>query len=107
MAKRRFNYIRRKPASGTRRAVFSGFGSLILLLLCLLLSVREKGQGPLLLGALGLSSLLAAVFSIFCAFYGLQERDRNRTGVRIAGACSTLIALLWAVLIFVGLRLSR
>ena len=106
MAKRRYNYIRKKPASGTRRAVLAGLGSLMLLLLCLLLSVREKGQGPLLLGALGLSSLLAAGFSLFHAFYGMQERDRNRTGVRIAGAGSALIALLWVVLIFAGLRLS-
>lgn len=107
MAKKRYNYIKKKFSSGSFPALGAFAAALLLLLLCLGISVYRGGEGPLLIGALGFSSLLSAVISLYYAVQGLQEKDRNRIMVSIFGGLSGVLTLFWIILIFVGIRLTR
>ncbi len=104
--KKRYSYIKKKLSRGTWLSLGLGGLSLLLFILCLVLSVFFEGEGPLLIGALGLSSLLCSGTSLTVVLQNYGEKNRNRTGIRIAGIGSGVLTFLWIILIFVGLRLS-
>ena len=56
--KKRYNYIKKKIARGTVPCILTMLLALGLLLATLALSVHFQGQGPMLLGALGFSSIV-------------------------------------------------
>lgn len=106
MAGKRYSYIRKGLAYGTWQAAAAAGISALLMLLALAISVINQGSGPLLVGALGISSLLSAVISLNYSLSGIREKKKNRLWAALAGAGSGVITLFWVVLIFVGIRLG-
>lgn len=103
--KKRYSYIRKKLAIGTWRCIATVAVSFVLLLFCLFVAVWRQGEGPMVLGALGLSSFLAALLSALGAAGALRDKGSNMLPAKIAGSIALVLVLLWIALIFLGIRL--
>lgn len=103
--KKRYSYIRKKLATGTWRCIATAAVSFVLLLFCLSVAVWRQGEGPMTLGALGLSSFLAALLSLLGAAGALRDKGSNMLPAKIAGSAALVLVLLWIALIFLGIRL--
>lgn len=101
---KRYNYIRKKTAKGT--AASAGCGALSLILLCLTvgLAVYYQGSGPAVLGALGFSSIVMAVFGMVFSLSAEADRSANRLLSRMAGGSSAVLLLIWCFLALAGIR---
>ncbi len=102
--KKRYNYIKKKPASGTRACVLTALLSLLLFVLAVGISVYRQGQGPLLVGALAISSAVMSIFSLGYMLAALRDPGKNYLPVRIAGGVAGLLFLVWIFLLVVGLH---
>lgn len=102
--KKRYNYIKKKIARGTGPCILTMLLALGLLLAPLALSVHFQGQGPMLLGALGFSSIVMAIFSIYFLILALHDSEKNHLPVRIGGILATCVLLVWIILLTLGLK---
>ncbi len=103
--KKRYSYIRKKLSIGTWQSIATVAVSFVLLLFCLGVAVWRQGEGPMVLGALGLSSFLAALLSVFSTAGALRDKGSNMLPAKIAGSIALVLVLLWIALIFLGIRL--
>ena len=102
--KKRYNYIKKKIARGTWPCILTMLLALGLLLATLALSVHFQGQGPMLLGALGFSSIVMSGFSIYFLILALHDSEKNYLPVRIAGILAACVLLVWIIFIALGLK---
>lgn len=102
--KKRYNYIKKKPAAETWACALTAVLSVLLLVLSIGISVYLQGQGPLLLGALGISSAVMSIFSLLHMLHALRDPEKNYLPVRIAGAAAGIVLLIWILLMVVGLQ---
>lgn len=102
--KKRYNYIKKKIARGTVPCILTMLLSLGLLLAALALSVHFQGQGPMVLGALALTSIVMALFSLYYLIRALHDPERKYTPVRIGGMLAACILVVWIALIALGIR---
>ena len=89
--KKRYNYIKKKIARGTWPCILTMLLALGLLLATLALSVHFQGQGPMLLGALGFSSIVMSILSIYW-----PSTTARKITYRSASAASSLSAYCWS-----------
>ncbi|SFG31631.1 hypothetical protein [Oribacterium sp. WCC10] len=101
--KKRYNYIRKKLAPGTWFRIFTTVLSYLLLVACIVISTLKQGNGPMIVGALGLSSIIMAVYTILDMFSRIKDPEMNYIPVRIAGVTSLIIIIIWLFLIGIGL----
>ncbi|ETP72405.1 hypothetical protein UYO_1616 [Lachnospiraceae bacterium JC7] len=101
--KKRFNYIRKKLAAGTWFRVIITIISFGLLVACITASTLMGGQGPMYVGALGLTSVVFAVYAVFDMIPHVKDPEKNYIPARMAGFASGFILLIWMFLIVVGL----
>ena len=101
--KKRFNYIRKKLAEGTWFRVIITILSFMLLTVCIAVSTVMGGQGPMYVGALGLTSVVLAVYAVFDMIPSVKDPEKNYTPARMAGIASGIIFFIWIFLIIVGL----
>ena len=102
--KKRYNYIKKKIAHGTWPAILTVALALVLLLGTIALSVHFQGQGPMLLGALALTSIVMSLFSMYYFVLALHDAEKNYVPVRIAGMVAVLVLVAWMLLLALGLR---
>lgn len=103
--KKRYSYIRKKLSIGTWQSIATVAVSFVLLLFCLGVAVWRQGEGSMVLGALGLSSFLAALLSVLSTAGALRDKGSNMLPAKIAGSIALVLVLLWIALIFLGIRL--
>ncbi len=101
--KKRFNYIRKKIAPGTWHNIATVLVSFILTISCIVTATVMKGQGPMVLGAIGLSSIVAAIYTIFNVVSAERKPDYNYLPATIAGATAGIIIFIWILLLLIGL----
>lgn len=104
--KKRYNYIHKSIARGTIPSILSVLASLATLTVTISLAAMSQGQGPMLLGALGITSMIFSVFALIHLVTALKDEGRNYLPVKIAGFIAGVILLIWITIIFVGLRLA-
>ena len=102
--KKRYNYIKKKLAQGTWPSIFTAILSFLLMGASIMLSVLHEGKGPLVLGALGASSMVMALFGLFYMIAALHDEDKNYLPVKISGTVNAALLVAWIVLIAAGLR---
>ncbi len=102
---KRYSYIRKKLSAGTRQCIAAATVSFALLLFCLAMAVWRQGEAPMVIGALGLSSFLAALLSVLHMLSALRDRGSNMLPAKIAGSAALVLVLLWIALILLGIRL--
>ena len=102
---RRYNYIRKKLAAGTWLALASMAVSFLLTVISVLFAAGRRGEGPLFLGALGLSAILFALECLGLFLPALSRRRGNLLPTRIAALISVLLLLFWLAAVLLGLRL--
>lgn len=101
--KKRFNYIRKKLAPGTWYDIATVLISFILLMSCIAASAVMKGQGPMVLGAIGVSSIVAAIYTIFNVVSVEKNPDYNYLPTSMAGIIAGIIIIIWILLLVIGL----
>lgn len=103
---KRYNYIRRKPAAGTWPAVLTAAAGFLILAACIVISVRQMGNGPLSLGALGITSIMLSGFSVYHMFCAGRDTGKNAVPAKAAGILSLIVLLIWIFVIFIGFRIT-
>ncbi len=103
--KKRYSYIRKKLSIGTWQSIATVAVAFVLLVFCLGLAVWQQGEGPMVIGALGLSSFFAALLSISSTAGALRDKGSNMLPAKLAGSIALVLVLLWIALIFLGIRL--
>ncbi len=101
--KKRFNYIRKKLAPGTWFDVLTAIVAFLMLMSCIVTATVMKGQGPMTLGAIGLSSIVVAIYTLFNVFSVERQPDYNYLPANMAAVTSGAVILLWIFLLLVGL----
>lgn len=101
--KKRYNYIKKKLAQGTWPSIFTAFLSLCFMMVAIGMSFLYKGEGPLIVGALGVSSMVMALFGLFYMFDAFHDENRNYLPVKISGLFSGMMVLFWVILLVLGL----
>lgn len=102
--KKRYNYIRKKIARGSFPAIGADVASFLLLVLAVVISVRMQGNGPMVLGAIGVTSVVAACFGAYLALTALRDEDRSFILAKAAGIAAAVLLVLWVMIIVIGLR---
>lgn len=105
--KKRFNYIRKKLAKGTWFRIVITILSFALLVYCIAVSVLMEGKGALNIGAIGLTSVVCALFSVFDMIPRVKDPERNYLPAQLAGFTSGIIVVIWIFLIVVGVVFTR
>ena len=67
------------------------------------LSVASAGQGGLNTGALGFSSIAAALMGLWYGVCSFTEKDRNYILAKIGLSISLVLLIVWGVIIITGI----
>jgi len=101
--KKRFNYIRKKIAPGTWFGVITAVLSFVLLVSCITISTYMEGNGPLIIGALGMSSVVMAFYTVFISIVFEKDPECNYLPKKVTGFVAGIILILWIILFILGL----
>ena len=101
--KKRYNYIRKRIAPGTWFRVLTALLSIALLVSCITISAYMEGKGPLMIGALGISSIIMAFFTVFNSMIFEKDPECNYLPIKVAGIAAGIIVILWVILLSLGL----
>lgn len=102
---KRFSYIRKKWAKGSLGAIISSLVSLCLFFLCIGISFYEKGNGPLVLGALALFSVNFLLISLRFALPIEKGKFIERRPVYVVLGVDIVLLFFWLALLLLGLRM--
>ena len=102
-SKNRISYVKNPLARNSFLCLGLGIISLGLGAAAMCISVAAAGQGGLNTGALGFSSLLAALFSLWYGFLSFREKDRNYILARIGASLGGVLVIVWLVIIITGI----
>ncbi len=102
-SKNRISYVKNPLARNSFLCLGLGIISLGLGAAAMCISVAAAGQGGLNTGALGFSSLLAALFSLWYGFLSFREKDRNYILARIGIGLGVVLTIVWLVIIITGI----
>ena len=102
---KRFSYIRKKWAKGSLGAIISSFVSLCLFFFCIGIPFYEKGNGPLVIGALALFSVNFLLISLRFALPVEKGKFIERRPVYVALGVDIVLLFLWLALLLLGLRM--
>lgn len=101
--KKRYNYIRKKIAPGTWFKVMTAILSFVLLVSCIVISTYMEGKGPLFIGAMGISSIIMAIYTVFNSMVFEKDPECNYIPLQVAGIAAGIIVILWVILLLLGL----
>ena len=104
--KGRYRYSIRKEEdhAGSRRTLFCALASLAALACGIVLSFVKRGNGPAYVGALGLCSMILAVFGLFSGLQQLKGENKGRRNPLAGTLLCGVIFIAWLVLIVTGIR---
>ena len=100
---KKYSYIK-KPYARSGFYCFSlSVFALLLFLLTMWLSLRAGGSGGMNTGALGFTSMVMLVFSLWFMRLSFQEKEHNYLFAKIGGCLSGVLLLIWIGILIVGI----
>lgn len=98
------SYIRHPFAKNSYFSLILAVLSLLLIVGAMVLSVRSAGQGGMVTGALGFSSIAAAAMGIWFGILSFTEKEKNYILAKIGLVLALIVLIFWLMVIIVGLR---
>lgn len=100
---KKVSYVKNPFARNSYYSLGLGISSLGLTAASMYLSVSQAGQGGLNTGALGFSSIVAALMGIWYGALSFTEKNRNYILARIGLGICVVLGIVWAVIIITGI----
>lgn len=100
---KKYSYIRKSYAGNGIISLVLAVLSLLLMLGVLWMSVRAGGNSGMTAGALGFSSMVMALMSLWFMRLGFLEPDRDYLFAKIGGIASAVLLLIWICVVAAGL----
>lgn len=98
------SYIRHPFAKNSYFSLGLGLVCMLLTTSTMILSVRNAGQGGLITGALGFSSIIAAVMGIWFGLISFMEKEKNYILAKIGVGIALVVVIFWLMVLVVALR---
>lgn len=98
------SYIRHPFAKNSYFSLGLGLVCMLLATGSMILSVRNAGQGGLITGALGFSSIAAAVMGIWFGLISFMEKEKNYILAKIGVGIALVVVIFWIMVLVVALR---
>ncbi len=98
------SYIRHPFAKNSYYSLALAVLGLLLAAASMALSVRNAGQGGLVTGALGFSSIAAVVMGGWYGLLSFTEKEKNYILTKIGLGIILVVVVFWLMVIIVGLR---
>ena len=95
-SKNRISYVKNPVAKNSFPCLGLGAAAMYI-------SVTLAGQGGLNTGALGFSSLVFALMSLWYGFLSFREKERNYILARIGASLGGVLVIVWLVIIITGI----
>ena len=70
----------------------------------IVLSVRGGGQGGMVIGALGFSSIAFGMMGLWYSFLAFREQEKNYIFARIGLGLLGVVMICWVMVLIVGIR---
>lgn len=102
-SKNRISYVKNPVAKNSFPSLGLSIVSLGLGAAAMYISVTLAGQGGLNTGALGFSSLVFALMSLWYGFLSFREKERNYILARIGASLGGVLVIVWLVIIITGI----
>ena len=102
--KNKISYIRKPLARRGKMALIRAAAATLLGGLGAYLAVRGNGTAGLNVAAMGFSSLLFSLVSLWYGWLAFLERNRNYLMAKISIGVSGLWAVFWVCMVIIGLR---
>lgn len=96
------SYVRNPFARNSYYCLVLAVVSLALAGASMYLSVIRAGQGGLNTGALGFSSIVAAIMGMWYALLSFAEKERNYILAKIGLSICLVLLIVWSVIIITG-----
>ncbi len=103
ISKNRISYVTNPFAKNSFPCLGLSIASLGLGSAAMYISVSLAGQGGLNTGALGFSSLIFALMSLWYGFLSFREKERNYILARIGTGLGGVLVIVWLVIIITGI----
>ena len=97
------SYVRNPFAGNSYYSLVLALAGLALGAASMYLSVSSAGQGGMNTGALGFSSIAAALMGIWFGAVSFAEKDRNYILAKIGLSISLVLVIVWGVIIITGI----
>ncbi|MCD7908621.1 MAG: hypothetical protein LUH04_13260 [Clostridium sp.] len=98
------SYIRHPFAKNSYFSLVLGLVCMLLATISMILSVRSAGQGDLVTGALGFSSIAAAIMGIWFGLISFMEKEKNYILAKIGVGIALVVIIFWLMVLVVALR---
>ena len=98
------SYIRHPFAKNGFFSFGLGLVSLAFAAGTLILSVRRGGQGGMVTGALGFSSIVFGLMGLWYSFLAFREQEKNYIFAKIGLGLQIVVLICWIMVIIVGVR---
>lgn len=100
----RISYVRHPFAKYGFFSLGLGLLCLVLAAASLLLSVRGGGQGGMVVGALGFSSIVFGFMGLWYSFLAFREQEKNYIFARIGLGLQAVVMICWVMVMIIGIR---
>lgn len=100
---KKVSYVKNPFARNSYYSLGLGISSLGLMAASMYLSVSQAGQGGLNTGALGFSSIVAALMGIWYGVLSFTEKNHNYILARIGLGICVVLGIVWTVIIITGI----
>lgn len=70
----------------------------------MVMSVRQAGQGAMVIGALGFSSIAFGLMGLWYSFLAFREQEKNYIFTKIGLGLQIVVLICWIMVIIVGVR---
>lgn len=98
------SYVRHPFAKNGFFSFGLGLISLGLAAWAMVMSVRQAGQGAMVIGALGFSSIVFGLMGLWYSFLSFREQEKNYVFAKIGLGLQGVVIICWVMVIIVGLR---
>lgn len=100
----KISYVRHPFAKNGFFSFGLGLLSLGLAAAPIVLSVRGGGQGGMVIGALGFSSIAFGIMGLWYSFLAFREQEKNYIFARIGLGLLGVVMICWVMVLIVGIR---
>lgn len=98
----KISYVKKPLAVHSFYSLGLSIAALLLFAGGMYLSVSSQGNGGMTVGAVGLSSILFTLFSLWYSFQAFMEKEKNYILAKISGGAGIVLLIVWLVMIIVG-----
>ena len=98
------SYVRHPFAKNGFFSFGLGLISLGFAVWAMVMSVRQAGQGAMVIGALGFSSIAFGLMGLWYSFLSFREQEKNYIFAKSGLVLQGVVMICWVMVIIVGLR---